>query len=382
MERIALVGMGWIGEHLRPCYESYLGTNLPTHMMAFKRSISHLEALRARYPFPILAGDYREAFLDFAPTFIILSTIPTQIKPVTEGLIKPYVDSLREKGHPLPLILSFAPSPDVRYFAQTLGEDVDAFTVLPAMETEVNGVDCSVLSNTMLTPNPQVPPAEENLKRATRFLEGLAQVFVVPLKDIMPILAGKITFHMLDLACQQIPAFWLKEESGYTDASLLEGGQQYAGGRMRGLFMAFRGRPCAVVPCPDVLPAFRKEEETLNTIQHTWYQGVMEFLQQKKAEGPHVQRIMDIALELHLLCLQMESPETILNKLKSHATPGGMSERAVKAYNQKVEEALYQLLVVINNDNNPKVPEAVQNLRQSILWLAEEIYQKGISLAG
>ncbi len=375
--------MGWIGEHIRPCYENYLGENLSAHMMAFKKTDRHLTELRARYPFPIFAGEYRDAFLEFAPTFIILSTTPNQIKPVTEGLIKPYTNSLRASGQPLPLILSFAPSPDVRYFAQTLGKDLDAFTVLPAMETAVNGIDCTALSNTMLTPNPQYAPSEDALERATRFLKGLAQVFVVPHADIMPILAGKITFHMLDLACQQIPDFWQKDSNHLPGLPQLSGdkGQQYMAGRMRGLFMAFRGRPCAVVPCPDVHPKYGKAEKILNTIQRTWYEGVMDFLDEKQAKGANVQRIMDIALELHLLCLQVESRQTILNKLNSHATPGGMSERAVEAYHKKVAGALHHLLEVMNIDNNLHIPDAVQKLKTAILWLAEEIYQKGMSLA-
>ena len=345
-DRVAVVGMGWIGGHLMPCYKKYLGDNIATHLMAFKRTSTNLDCLRSQFPFPILAGDYEEAFRRFQPTLIILSTIPSQIKPVTENLIKPYVQSLRSRHQPLPLILSFAPSPDVRYFTDVLGEDVDAFTVLPAMETQVNSVDCRVLSNT-----------------------------------IMPILAGKITFHMLDLACQTIPGYSIGD-SGQRIELMGDEGQQYTAGRMRGLFMASRGLPCSVVPCPDMRSDRANFDVLLDTIQSIWYSAVMDFLAEKKAEGDHVQRIMDIALELHLLCLQMESRETILQKLQSHATPGGMSEHAVKAYRERVEGALHHLLASIHPIPDGQAEDAAIKLWDSIIWLAEKIYQKGITLAG
>ena len=381
LDRVAVVGMGWIGGHLMPCYKKYLGDNIATHLMAFKRTNTNLDSLRSRYPFPILAGDYEQAFRRFQPTLIILSTIPSQIKPVAENLIMPYVQSLRSRHQPLPLILSFAPSPDVRYFTDVLGEDVDAFTVLPAMETQVNSVDCRVLSNTMLTPNPQHPPSADALYKATRFLEGLAQVLIVPQRDIMPILAGKITFHMLDLACQTIPGYSIGD-SGQRIEMMGDVGQQYTAGRMRGLFMASRELPYSLVPCPDMRSNMVNFDVLLDIIQSIWYRAVMDFLAEKKAEGDHVQRIMDIALELHLLCLQMESRETILKKLQSHATPGGMSEHAVKAYRERVEGALHHLLASIHPISDGQAEDAAIKLRDSIIWLAEEIYQKGMALAG
>ena len=159
-------------------------------------------------------------------------------------------------------------------------------------------------------------------------------------------------------------------------------GQQYTAGRMRGLFMASRGLPCSVVPCPDMRSDRANFDVLLDTIQSIWYKAVMAFLADKQAEGDHVKRIMDIALELHLLCLQMESRETILQKLQSHATPGGMSEHAVKAYRERVEGALHHLLSSIHPISDGQAEDAAIKLRDSIIWLAEEIYQKGMALAG
>lgn len=370
-QRIALIGMGWIGEHIRSCYEGALGELLSENMTAFKKSETGLEKLRHDYPFPILAGDYHQAFMDFSPTFIILSTPPKQVKPVTEGLLKPYVAKMRSEGQGLPILLSFAPTPNVKYFENVLGDDIPVFTVLPAMETQVGGTDCRALSNTMLTPNPSIPPSPDALEQAIRFLSHLAQVFIVPLPEILPILSAKITYHMMDLACQDIAKQWFPGQ--------IDDGQQIVAGRMRYFFLEDIKAQWSVIE-PLARTPFPEYDPFLKKLQHHWYQGTGSFLLSHGIISESAQRICDIAFELHLLCLQKESSSTILHKVASHATQGGMSERAVQTYHALVRPVLLNALQIQKTPSTDQ--SSVWNTLQDVIFsLAREIYEHGLRLA-
>lgn len=371
-QRIALIGMGWIGEHIRPCYEKALGDKLSENMIAFKRTRTGLARLRQTCPFPILAGDYREAFMQFEPSLIILSTQPGYIKSVTEDVVKPYIQNRRSEGKALPLILSFAPTPNVRFFNKALGNDAAAFTVLPAMETEVAGLDCRTLSNTMLTPNPDLPLDDLAFEEAKNFLSHLAQVFVVPLPEILPILSAKIAYHMMDLACQDLAADWFGQEADL--------GQQYTAGRMRYFFLRDVKTAWSVAePISEAI--YPAQDDFLEELQRAWYAGADDFLFEHGTVSENIQRICRIAFELHLLCLQMESSSTILEKVASHATQGGMTECAVNSYRAKVRPVLLEALHKNGAGHMKEMPSMMVLIRDSVKSLAQDIYSHGLRLA-
>lgn len=56
------------------------------------------------------------------------------------------------------------------------------------------------------------------------------------------------------------------------------------------------------------------------------------------APSPNVRVLAPRAFELHLLSLQLESRQFLEEKLKDHATPGGMTEKAVKEFKRLWEE--------------------------------------------
>ena len=55
-EKIFIIGFGFIGRYLAPCYEALLGQPGPGNVLAVKASTRGLEELRQQYPYAISVG--------------------------------------------------------------------------------------------------------------------------------------------------------------------------------------------------------------------------------------------------------------------------------------------------------------------------------------
>ena len=117
---LAVLGMGWIGEHIVPCCASLLGPDYGSRMFASKKSPQRLVELRDKYPFLIIAGDSYEQLIAFQPSYIIISVKPDQVAGLTESTLAPYFRLLRQSCSPLPLLLSFAPALQPRILQKLL----------------------------------------------------------------------------------------------------------------------------------------------------------------------------------------------------------------------------------------------------------------------
>ena len=56
-EKIFIIGFGFIGRYLAPCYEALLGQPTPEQVLAVKASSRGVEELRQQYPYAISVGD-------------------------------------------------------------------------------------------------------------------------------------------------------------------------------------------------------------------------------------------------------------------------------------------------------------------------------------
>ena len=88
---LAVIGMGWIGEYMVPCYERLLGNGYESRILAVKATDRRLEELRKRYGFEIMIGDCLERLKALRPAFLVLSVRPYEMAGVVEGTVKPYI---------------------------------------------------------------------------------------------------------------------------------------------------------------------------------------------------------------------------------------------------------------------------------------------------
>ena len=199
--RLAVIGMGWIGEYMVPCYERLLGNGHASRILAVKATDRRLEELRKWYGFEVMAGDCLERLKALRPAFLVLSVRPYEMEGVVEGTVKPYIGYLRDQGAAMPLIFSFAPSPPPKWYTQTLGDDVRTVCVLPAMETSIGGVDVYSLACSQVTYDQGIPLCEGHREAVSRFLGPLGSVLWCTPDESMALLSMNITYHMLYPLC-------------------------------------------------------------------------------------------------------------------------------------------------------------------------------------
>ena len=97
-DRLAVIGMGWIGAYMVPCYRSLLGEGYEKRMFAVKAGSRGIEELRHRYGFEIIAGNCLDKLKEYKPGILVLSVRPHEVAGVAEDTIKPYVKYRREQG--------------------------------------------------------------------------------------------------------------------------------------------------------------------------------------------------------------------------------------------------------------------------------------------
>ena len=341
-DRLAVIGMGWIGEYMVPCYRSLLMEGYERRMSAVKASPRGLQQLRDRYGFEIMAGGCLDKLKEYRPATVVLSVRPHEVAGVAEDTIKPYAEYRRELGLGGLLLLSFAPSPRPEWYTRTLGKGVKTVCILPAMETVIGGLDVYSLAFNKITYDPACPPGRKQLDDVRRFLNPLGQVFECTPDESLRLLSMSITYHMLYLLCFGLEPYY--GDKGGKDGTSSKNGCALAAAVLYALNRRRLGLPGLITPGPA--PDLQQMDE-LAWLEKGWYEGALAFACGETGEGAGTRArgecggragnadiIAPRSFELHLLSLQLETREFLENKLKDHATPGGMTEEAVNGFRQ------------------------------------------------
>ena len=131
MEKIVVIGVGFIGGYLQKGFRALLGDDLRGHVFGIKGSAAGLREKQAELPFAVSAGDSAAVLARENPDIIILSPPPSVVPTMTSEVLKPHCDACRAAGHPLPDLYTFAPTPNTDYFRAVLGSDVHVAKILP-----------------------------------------------------------------------------------------------------------------------------------------------------------------------------------------------------------------------------------------------------------
>ena len=131
------------------------------------------------------------------------------------------------------------------------------------------------------------------------------------------------------------------------------------------------------MPEPDPDEADKRQ---LAWLEKGWYEGALDCASghgrmPDNGLSPNARVLAPRAFELHLLSLRLETRQFLEEKLRDHATPGGMTEKAVKEFTRLWKE-------MQGSAHGCQVPlEGSESMAYDISYrLAEQVYQKGISL--
>ena len=86
--KCVILGFGFLARYLLPCCEHLLGRCDGQTLAAVKGTPRDIEALRARYPFPVQAGGALEALRSLRPDVVLLCVKPHQVAAVLEDAVK------------------------------------------------------------------------------------------------------------------------------------------------------------------------------------------------------------------------------------------------------------------------------------------------------
>ncbi len=322
--KIAILGFGYLAGYIRPCYEGILGENMKTQMIATKGTDRGLAEKQKEFGFPILVGDSMGALKQLEPDLILVSTKPNQVPALVQDVLKPYYQSLRENGKPLPDMYSFAPDPAVTVLQDEIGLDVNICNVLPNMVDRIQGLYVAPIAYSFLTFDPRRQWPEENKQFVSDFLAPIGQVVFTTPETAIPVLASKIACHNV-------------YELNFVISDVLNS----------------RGMPITVNQTASAMRAFHRSRfdtfapdryhcsmgdvdknilEFIKLCNQNWYDGIIDHCNDKGVDSYVSKRFVRGTMEMHLLTVQMESREALDHNNSVHATKGGVLEKAVTTF--------------------------------------------------
>lgn len=332
--RFVSIGFGFLAGYLYPCFSRFCDPErLPEQIAAVTADAGTLEEKRKAYPIPIYLNDNARALERVKPHIILFSPPPAVAPVLAEQVLKPYYDSLRRQGEPLPDLYAFPPSPQGDFYLEMLGRDICVCNILPNMTREIAGQDLhGAEGNTYVTL--PAPWPEEKRERLEAVFAPLGGIIYAEPENIREILATMCVSEVLPLSCFAIGDA-LNLDSRETARAMRAIHQESWGYRPEG---------SPKLSAEGVGPAVARAMEGF---LKGWTQGGIRFMTDIGVEPESARRIMVSNVDLRLHIAQMESRETVEKTLKTHATKGGVAERGRLCYELLVQEKLRGVFAVL-----------------------------------
>lgn len=341
---ITILGFGSLMESLLPCCGALLGSSDPMLwsrcIRAVKGSAEGLEEKQKQYPFPISAGDSLSALLQSAPDVILFSPPPSKAKELTETALLPYYNTLRGEQRPLPLLITFPPTPLPRYYRQTLGRGAAQATLLPCVVQKAGNDTVGHLGYSLVAMDGRNLPVGRQMEQLRAFARPVGNLLFPSQDDLIASLTGMVTAHNVYELCFTLEQTFQLCPTPFTLP-------QIAAAMRRELRRFSPELTAADAPgTPSCLGELPYPFEGLAGLTaRAWYEGLCRFAAAQNLElsqyGPFLRGTMDVLL----MTVQAETRERLHQLSDGCATKGGLLEKALSSYSEKVERPLSHWLV-------------------------------------
>lgn len=338
MEKIVVIGVGFIGGYLQKGFCALLGDDLRGHVFGIKGSTAGLREKQTELPFAISAGDTAAVLARENPDIIILSPPPSIVPTMTSEVLKPHYDACRAADHPLPDLYTFAPTPNTDYFRVVLGSDVHVAKILPNIVAQTGGVDLSPIGMNYISIDPADQWPETNLNRLLTVLRPYGECVVLTDRDSLVLLSGKITSHCCYEVCFTMFDVMAQRGTPVTIAAL--------GSALRTAHKDFCQPPLPdLYPCgTDELPAALAD--FIRPFTRAWFDGLHDFSRESglTISDADALRVDHSSFALNVFPLQFENREGLARNTKNAATRGGVLERGIEYYHEAIANRLAEAL--------------------------------------
>ena len=380
---IVILGFGSLMESLLPCCYSLLKTSDPQQLAksiyAVKGSTQGLSQKQSQYPFPITAANNLQVLEEVHPDVILFSPPPSKARELCETVLLPYYQALRQQNQPLPLLITFPPTPLPRYYRQILGKDAIQATLLPCVVQRAGSYTVGHLGYSLLGLDGRNLPDQQRMQWLQNFTRPVGNLLFPAQDDLIACLAGMVTAHNVYELC-----FTLEEAFSYTQEPL---SLPEIAAAMRRELRRF---------APELIPADDPQapectgtlsplyEEIVGHTLRGWYEGLCLFAAEKKLDLQDYGSFLRSTLDVLLMTVQTETQETLQHLSAGCATKGGLLEQALLSFAQKVAHPLsHWVLEDIAETSQDCIAERQENESWAVQLVslaqqvAEDVFARG-----
>lgn len=373
-EKIFIIGFGFIGRYLAPCYEALLGQPGPGNVLAVKASTRGLEELRQQYPYAISVGDTAAVLEREHPSILVLCPPPTEVPGIVREILAPYFERCRREERKLPVIYTFAPTPAADWFRDELGEGTLAAKILPNVVDRIGSINMAPIGTNFISLDPRAPWPEAEREKLCRFLSPFGENIFLTDDDSLALLAVKITAHIFYEISFSVADVCGSRGIPVTLAQL--------GSAVRAARFSM---PDCQLPqlCPcgyDGLPD--RVAEFMRRLTLAWYAGIEAYAGSLSYTIPleTVRHINSLSFELNVLPVQLETREKLHENTRNHGTKGGVLEKGCIFFERYLRHPLEEMTArVLDGEWEEDFFDFVQGMSYTISLAA---YRQSYRLTG
>lgn len=364
-QKIVIIGLGYLMEYIAPCYRRLLGENLAANVVGVTVDAADVERKKKAIGIQVILNDNRKALDQMEPDFIFFAPPPSAAPGLTEEVLVPYFEQLRQAGKPIPTLYVFPPNPVGKFYMDKLGSDLKVVNILPNMISEIAGQNVAAAGFTMITlPDGQNNWQQENLEFLRRFWAPLGNVVFLNPAQVKAALAVSCSNQMLSEIFFDVADSVTAEGCQVSAAQLGEAARAYhleKHGYEPAVFLESRTQ--AVTP---------QMYEAVKKLTFHAYEGTVKFLRCKGFPEELACEIQNMNFDMNLRKVQMMTRTDLARATRKHATRGGVLECACISYTQRWQDDVREKFTRYPG----WTPDAAwaEALEQGIIDMSQDVY--------
>ena len=374
MEKFVVIGTGFIGSYMGKGMRKIAGTDaLQGIAFGIKGSNRDVEKKKAELGYDVSVNNTAEVLDKVKPTIIIFSAPPEVAPEIVTDCIAPYYEKCRLENRRCPDLYSFIPSPSAEWMRQHLGGNANVVKILPNILDEVCGYDLSPVGINYISYAMHDWP-EKRKKVLKAFLEPYGYTARTDDVDSLVLLAGKITSHI----CYEI---------SYTiQSACIANGKDV---ELNGIGSAMRKAQYEILP---QLPAIGNYDDNgipeelrpfVCEFMKSWYKGLRKFTQENRniVSESDAEHIDMCSFALNVFPIQYKTRKELEQDTANAATKGGILERGIEVFFEKVEKRLYEETDRILKGGKLSADFFAWSEKQAFI-ISSEAYKRSLDLSG
>lgn len=331
--KIVVIGLGFLMEYIHPCFKNALKDEVKDNIIGVTADEKDLQGKIERLGYKVILNDNAKALDEMKPDVIFFAPPPTLAKELTENVLVPYYQKVRDNGEAIPTLFAFPPSPAGKYYMDILGNDLQVINIIPNMMTKAGDENianerCNLITYPI---DGNWPQADKD--KVAEFFAPFGDCLNCTPSNILHVLSTEIATHPLtelcDVAARKFNEAGIKCD--YKDvASVLRALHQKNTG-----YKAKNTNNCSLADLED-----EKCIGLLDKVLTSWYNGLHNYIAENGLTNDEATFFLNPLFDIYFHITQITSREDIVAKAKKDATKGGMLELCMQSYYGVIEPLL------------------------------------------